>query len=332
VENFAFYRESITHFSSILGVTPKQSACDLHPDYLSTRFARGRKLPCRAVQHHHAHIGAVLAEHGVDGPVLGVVLDGAGFGADGTVFGGEIYRADRNGYVRLGRLSHLLLPGGDQAAREPWRMALALLYQGLGQAAFATAARLPALAAVPEKKQQLLAQMLVKKINCPSSSSCGRLFDAVAALTGLCLYSEYEGQAAMLLEACAAQAPCAATPAAYPLSCREQDGLWVIDSASLAGRIVHDLGVETDAGVIARRFHLWLVESLVTVLLALQRQTGLEKVVLSGGCMQNKLLFETLVQRLEEHDCFVLAGELVPMNDGGIALGQAYTGGRTPCV
>ena len=331
-ENFAFYRESIAHFNSILAVTPEQSACDLHPDYLSTRFAHGRKLPCRAVQHHHAHIGAVLAEHGLDGPVLGVVLDGAGFGPDGTVFGGEIYRADRSGYVRLGRLSHLLLPGGDQAAREPWRMALALLYQGLGQAAFANAARLPALAAVPEKKQQLLAQMLVKKLNCPSSSSCGRLFDAVAALTGLCLYSEYEGQAAMLLEAWAAQVPSFATPAAYPLSCHKQDGLWIIDSASLAEHIVRDLGTEMDAAIIARRFHLWLVESLVTVLLALQRQTELQKVVLSGGCMQNKLLFETLVQRLEEHDCSVLAGELVPMNDGGIALGQAYTGGRTLCV
>lgn len=332
VENFAFYRESIEHFSAILAVTPKQSACDLHPDYLSTRFAQSRELPCMAVQHHHAHIAAVLAEHGVDGPVLGVVLDGAGLGGDGTVFGGEIYRADRGGYVRLGRLSHLLLPGGDQAAREPWRMALALLYQGMGQAAFDQAARLSTLAAVPVEKQQVLAQMLVKKLNCPGTSSCGRLFDAVAALTGLCLFSAYEGQAAMLLETCAAQAPSTVSPAAYPLSYREQDGLWIIDSAPLAAHIVQDLAAEMDAAVIARRFHCWLVESLVAVLLVLQRQTGLHEVALSGGCMQNKLLFETLVQRLKEHDCSVLAGELVPMNDGGIALGQAYTGGRIPCV
>jgi hydrogenase maturation protein HypF len=212
-ESFAFYRESIEHLSSVLTVTPQRCACDLHPDYLSTRFARSRDLPCRAVQHHHAHIGAVLAEHGLDGPVLGVVLDGAGFGPDSTVFGGEIYRADRSGFVRLGRLSHLLLPGGDRAAREPWRMALALLYQGLGQAAFAKASRVPALAAIAADKQNVLAQMLVKELNCPRSSSCGRLFDGVAALTGLCLSSDYEGQAAMLLEARAAGVPSSPAPA-----------------------------------------------------------------------------------------------------------------------
>ena len=193
-----FFRESVAHLQAVLEVEPTLVACDLHPDYLSTRHARGLGVPCRAVQHHHAHVGAVMAEHGVSGPVLGVILDGTGYGGDGTVFGGEIYRADRAGFQRLGRLSHLPLPGGDMAAREPWRMALALLHRG-GHADPAGATGI-ALDSIDPERRRLICAMIERGFNCPRTSSCGRLFDAVSALLGLCLVSDYEGQAAMLLE------------------------------------------------------------------------------------------------------------------------------------
>ena len=331
-EIFDFYRESIDHLQAVLEVTPQLSACDLHPDYCSTRYAHSLNIPRHEVQHHHAHAGAVLAEQGLKGPVLSVVLDGSGYGTDGTVFGGEIYRVDRQTFTRLGHLSHLLLPGGDRAAQEPWRMALALLYQGLGSAAFIEANQPPALLAIAPEKKQFLGTMISKRLNCPQTSSCGRLFDAVAAFLGLCLVSEHEGQAAMLLEHQATLANPGDESAAWPVAILNEAGLLRIDSAPLAALILDDLAARTPIPVIARRFHCWLAASLVALLDTLRHQTQLTDVVLTGGCMQNKLLFETLIDQLRQHQFTVFAGELVPMNDGGIALGQAFIGGAPPCV
>jgi hydrogenase maturation protein HypF len=223
-ETYDFYRESIDHLQTVLEAAPEQAACDQHPDYLSSRYAHGRTASCREIQHHHAHIGAVMAEQGLDGPVLGVVLDGAGYGGDGTVFGGEIYQADRSGFVRLARLSHLPLPGGDRAAEQPWRMALALLYRGMGPDALVEALQPPGLLSIAPDKKHLIGQMMAKGLNCPETSSCGRLFDAVSALLGLCLVSDYEGQAAMLLEHQAALAADGEEVSAYPLAFAENKG------------------------------------------------------------------------------------------------------------
>ncbi|ADW17896.1 (NiFe) hydrogenase maturation protein HypF [Desulfobulbus propionicus DSM 2032] len=331
VEQYDFFQESIAHLQAVLEVTPPNVACDLHPDYLSSRYAHGLAMPCREVQHHHAHIGAVLAEQGLDGPVLGIVLDGTGYGGDGTVFGGELFRADRGGFLRLGRLSHLPLPGGDRAALEPWRMALALLYAG-SPAPSLDQRQLPAsLAPIAVDKQRLLWQMMAKGLNCPRTSSCGRLFDAVAALLGLCLVSQYEGQAAMLLEHHATLATTTTTEPAYAVTIYEEGREQVIDSAPLAGLLLRDLADSVPTAVIARRFHLWLVEALIELMRRVHSQTGLDQVVLAGGCMQNKLLFETLAERLREAAFSVHAGELAPMNDGGLSLGQAYLGGSL-CV
>lgn len=331
-ENYSFYRESIEHLQTVLEVTPKQTTCDLHPDYLSTRYAHNLEIPCHEVQHHHAHTGAVMAEQGVEGPVLSVVLDGSGYGTDGTIFGGEIYRAERNGFQRLGRLSHLLLPGGDRAAQEPWRMALALLYQGLGAAAFTEAIQPPALLVIPPENKQILEAMIQKRLNCPQTTSCGRLFDAVSAMLGLCLYSNHEGQAAMLLEHQATLADLQDKSALYPVTLGEESGLMIIDSTPLAALILRDLDHQVPVPVIARRFHCWLAASLVFLLEYLRQRTQMADVVLTGGCMQNKLLFETLVDKLQQRRFNVFAGELVPMNDGGISLGQAFIGGAPPCV
>lgn len=331
-ECYDFYRESIDHLQTVLEVGPSQTACDRHPDYLSSRYAQSLKLPCREIQHHHAHAGAVMAEQGLEGPVLSVVLDGTGYGFDGTVFGGEIYQTDRNTFQRLGRLSHLLLPGGDRAAREPWRMALALLYQTLGSGAFVDSNQPPALSAITAEKKEILGQMMAKGLNCPRTSSCGRLFDAVSALLGLCLESEYEGQAAMLLEHQATLAAEATPSGTYPVSILEEAGLLIVDSAPLGTHLLRDLTARRPVPAIARDFHTWLIESLVALLETLRPRTQLSEVVLAGGCMQNKLLFETLSQRLHQQRFTVFSGHLVPMNDGGIALGQAFIGGIPPCV
>ena len=327
-ENYDFYRESINHLRAVLEVAPEQTACDRHPDYLSSRYALGRSTSCREIQHHHAHIGAVMAEQGLDGPVLGVVLDGAGYGDDGTVPGGEVYQADRSGFVRLARLSHLPLPGGDRAAEQPWRMALALLYQGIGPDALAEALQPPGLLTIAPEKKHLIGQMMAKGLNCPQTSSCGRLFDAVSALLGFCLVSDYEGQAAMLLEQQATVAADRKDIRAYPLVFAEQDGVRLIDSAPLGSLICRDLAAGVAKPVIALRFHLWLVASLCEVLTVLRQQTGITEAVLAGGCMQNTLLFETLAERLRTSGFSVHAGALAPMNDGGIALGQAFIGGH----
>jgi hydrogenase maturation protein HypF len=330
-ENFDFYRESIDHLQAVLELVPERVACDLHPDYLSTRYGYSRSRTCSVVQHHHAHLGAVLAEQQLSGPVLGLILDGTGYGTDGSAFGGEIYRADRCRYTRLAHLATLALPGGDRAALEPWRMALSLLHGHLGADALRPENQPPALNGIETARKQFLGQMLAKKVNCPPTSSCGRLFDGVSALVGLCLVSQYEGQAAMLLEQQASLVDDASAVGRYPLEITAVDDQLLIHYSTLTAGLLADIAQSVPVPVMARAFHLWLVEALVQTLLQLRTRTGLDQVVLAGGCMQNALLFERLCFSLREHGLSVYAGELVPMNDGGLALGQAYIGG-VPCV
>ena len=310
-------------------------AHDLHPDFHSTRVALATAarlgVPAIGVQHHHAHVGAVLAEQGLDGPVLGLVLDGTGYGGDGTVWGGEVLRADRGGSTRLGRLALLPLAGGDRAAREPWRMALALLHRSLGRRALDPANQPESLRAIDPQRQALLVEMIERGLNTPPTSSCGRLFDAVSALLGLCAVSRYEGEAAMLLEHQATLAPAGDDPGRYPVRLAAANGLVVLDSAPLGSLVLADLQAGAPVPLLARRFHQWLVDGCMALLNELRERTALTEVALSGGCLQNRLLFETLVQALAGHGFTVHTSELVPVNDGGISLGQAYLGGRV-CV
>nr|WP_320012140.1 carbamoyltransferase HypF [uncultured Desulfobulbus sp.] len=330
-QTFDFFRESVEHLQDVLELVPHQVSVDLHPDYLSSRYGRGRSEALCNVQHHHAHLAAVLAEQQLSGPVLGLVLDGTGYGPDGTIFGGEIYQANRKEYTRLGHLATLSLPGGDRAAREPWRMAMSLLYTCLGEEGLVDLRLPPALKGIDPGKKNLLAQMLSKQLNCPASSSCGRLFDGVSALLGLCQDSQYEGQAAMLLEQQALGADDRATLNRYlPQIDRENDQLVLAVDGLVAG-LLSDIRDDVSLSVMARAFHHWLAAGLIEVLAELRQKTGLNQVVLAGGCMQNMLLFERLSSGLRDQGFVVYAGELVPMNDGGLALGQAYIGG-VPCV
>ncbi len=345
---YDFYLESIVHLQEVLECEPKRLVCDLHPDYLSSRYARrqivqtgqadksGQPIQLVQVQHHHAHALAVMAEHGLDEPALALILDGAGYGGDGTIFGGEIYQVTRADYQRLAHLASLPLPGGDQAVLEPWRLGLALLWQSVEEVeeyAMALAALPDSLAQVSPKKRAFITALLHKGLNCPPSSSAGRLFDAVSALLGLCLFSTYEGQAAMLLEAQASLARPGENSVVLPLCIEKEGGIRCIATRPMAQSLFKHLAAGHSTAALAWAFHHWLADSCRAVIAQLGEERALNKVVLAGGCMQNRILFEMLKNGLAADGFKVFSGSLIPMNDGGIALGQAYyRGDEQPCV
>jgi len=327
IKCYDFYTESIDHLKTILEFTPQLVAHDRHPDYFSTRYGRRLDASRCAVQHHHAHTAAVMAEHQITRPLLSIILDGTGYGDDNTIFGGEVYIAERTSYQRRGHLEHLQLPGGDWAVAEPWRIGLSLLYQHFGREGVKEE-RLPAwLAEINHEKRRVICQMLEKGMNSPLTSSCGRLFDGIAALTGTCLFSHYEGQAAMELEHQAELCAVRDDLKSYPVEVSTTEDISIIHTAQLIRHIKRDLDTRVETPLIAYRFHQWLVSSLVFLVLELKKETGLDAIALSGGSMQNKLLFEQLATALEDHNFTVYSGETIPVNDGGIALGQAYIAG-----
>jgi len=325
LESLDFYKESIYHFKKLLQVKPEAVVCDLHPDYLSSHYAKETDLPLYKVQHHHAHAAAVLCEHNIKGKVLALVLDGTGLGDDNSSWGGEVLVADCFEYKRVGSFASMLLPGGDVAAEEPWRMGLSLLYN-LGLDA-------PQLQLAEEQKQRALWQMMEQGFNCPITTSCGRFFDGIAALLGVCLVADYEGQAAMELEAKAHKAM-----GRGDLSDLLKDFSWqeetqfsenrlILQHSRLVQRVLNQLRDGKDPVDFALDFHLCLIISLTNWICKLAETTGITQVVLAGGCMQNRLLLEGLFILLEQKHFNVYTGQQIPVNDGGIALGQAIIGG-----
>jgi len=310
------FKSTISHLRHILEVNPEHVAHDLHPDYYSTRYALEESgLPCTAVQHHHAHLASCLAEHGLDAPALGVIFDGVGYGADGHIWGGEFLAGDLRQFERLGHFRYQPMPGGDLATREPWRMALSCLLSDCDE----IPADSPALAGIPETTWRLVAQATQRGLNAPLTSSCGRLFDAVAALVGLRRTVSYEGQAALELEMVAE--PGQAT--AYPYLLENGAGPLIFNPRPLLQAIVADVAAGVPTAAIAGRFHVTLATMIEEVCSELRQRTGLSLVVLSGGVFQNRLLTELSLARLERAGFKVLTHALVPPNDGGIALGQA---------
>jgi len=329
--SFADYRRSIEQYRALFAHIPAAIAVDCHPDYLSTKHGRdlaGRDaLPIIAVQHHHAHLAACLAENGIPldtGPVLGIVLDGLGWGDDGTIWGGEFLRGDYRGFQRLACLKPVAMPGGAQAIREPWRNAYAHIAAVLGWTRFTAAYGGTELARfLAGKPLAVLDGMIARGINTPLSSSCGRLFDAVAAAVGLCRdRALYEGQAAMMLEAEADTAAADDDGAAYPFAISDAScaGLLHLDPAPLWAALLDDIAGGAPVPLIAGRFHAGLAIALSRMVAALG-VTG--RVALSGGVFQNKLLLEQVMRRLTAQGLDVLTHRLVPANDGGLALGQA---------
>ncbi|MBT1073713.1 carbamoyltransferase HypF [Geobacter grbiciae] len=315
--------ETTAHLQGLLGITPELVAHDLHPDYLSTAFAEGMGgIRRMAIQHHHAHLASCMAENGLDGEVVGVIFDGTGYGTDGTVWGGEFLVGGYWGFRRAGHLRQVPLPGGDAAVREPIRMALSYLHDAFGAEFFDLS--LPWLADVVESDRPLFLRMLERRINSPLTSSCGRLFDAVAALMGVRAEVSFEGQAAMELEALAEGSD---TASLYPYALVRKNGSAEIDFRLMVRALAEDVAAGRPGEEMARAFHNTLAAAVTDLCAQIRTVEGLDRVVLSGGVFQNKLLAEGIVQALTDRGFHAYTHRLVPPNDGGLALGQAIIAG-----
>jgi hydrogenase maturation protein HypF len=317
----ACLEETVGHLGRLLEVTPEAVAHDLHPDYLSTHFAERQALPAIAVQHHHAHMASCMAENGLDGQVIGVILDGTGYGEDGAIWGGEFLLGDYGGFQRRGHFGYLRMPGGDAAVREPYRMAISALYGCYGKDLFLQP--VPFLAALSPQERSLFLKMLERGINSPLTSSCGRLFDAVAALVGVRTRISYEGQAAIELEALAERGTASAP---YPYHVQSSD-CHRIDFGPMIAAICDDLARRREPADIARAFHLTVARGILEVCIRIREESGIARVVLSGGVFQNRLLTEETAQFLTDGGFTPHCHRLVPPNDGGLALGQAVIAG-----
>lgn len=313
----------IADFERLYATTPGAVACDAHPDYYSTRYARGMGLPVIPVQHHVAHVLAAMAENDLAGPALGVAWDGTGYGDDGTIWGGEFFRVTPTTVQRVAHWRPFGLPGGDAAVRRPRRSALGLLYEAQGAAAL-EAADLPPVAATPAAERAVLATMLRRGVFTPRTSSVGRLFDAVAALLGLRQQAGFEGQAAMDLEFALIGVT---TDREYDLLLQPPAGAGapaVLDWAPALDGILRDIRAGRSRGLIAATFH----NTLVAGILLGARHAGEPQVVLGGGCFQNRYLLERAVTRLRAAGFRPYWPQRIPPNDGGIALGQLVAASR----
>lgn len=334
LQNAAAYRaleDGISHYSALVGVQPQIIVHDLHPGYMSTQIAQ--RMADRAgvtehlgVQHHHAHIASCMAEHGLTDPVIGVAFDGTGLGDDGAIWGGEFLVVDAAGYRRVAHLGYVPLPGGDAAIRRPLRMALSHLWAAFGPGMTSLPLALPQLQRAGSQELDLLQQMLAKGVNSPPTSSVGRLFDAVASLIGLRDTATFEGQAAMELEAAADPAVTRSYGFAYEFAFTDEASpISVIDAAPVIHSIVDDMAAGRGVPEIAGAFHNSLVRMIVDVAQQTRTSTGINRVALSGGVFQNVLLATRAVDALEAAGFNVFTQRLVPCNDGGLSLGQAYT-------
>jgi len=327
LEALTSFRQGIEHFARLFDIQPEAVAYDLHPEYLATKEALASEVPIKVgVQHHHAHIASVLAEHGLEGPVIGIAADGTGYGTDGTVWGGEVLVASLTDFQRVAHLAYVPLPGGEQAIRQPWRMGAMYLEQVYGPSWVDM--QLPFAQRVDRRAWQMIRRMVERGINSPPTSSLGRLFDAVAALLGLRWEVNYEGQAAVELESLAQNTqafggvPGSAGPRPYPF-CVSSDEPAELRVEGVIGGIVEDLRRGAAEADIAMRFHHSVAQLLVVACQRVRDNMGLTEVALSGGVFQNELLLELTGRRLEELGFIVYRNRQVPPNDGGLSLGQA---------
>ena len=315
-EAYASFNKTITHLTRVFETEPALVVHDLHPDYLSTRWAQeqtnGERL---AVQHHHAHLGAVLGEHQSSEPVIGLIMDGTGYGTDGAIWGGEVLIGDLNDFQRYAHFEYMPLPGGDAAIRAPWRTAVSYLVHTFGQ-------ELPSLPFLDEHDWAPVAELVTQDVRCFPTSSCGRLFDAVAALGGGKQTIRYEGQAAV--EFMYRVRDLAVRPLAYELE--HTDSGWQLSVQPIIRAAVRAIQNGASLERLAARFHLTLVKLFVEIAEQARADTGLGTIALSGGVFQNQVLVEALLPALRHAQFKVLTHRQVPPNDGGLAFGQALIG------
>jgi hydrogenase maturation protein HypF len=317
LDTLDFFKQTVAHLRRILEIQPEIIACDMHPDYLSSRYAAEqhgiRKVE---VQHHHAHIVSCMAENKLEGAVIGLSFDGTGYGSDGTIWGGEVLIAEAEQFERVAHLADVPMPGSSAAIKEPWRMAISYLYDAFGENF--REVDLPILGLIEPPKLKVIAEMILKGVNSPQTSSLGRLFDGVAAIAGIRQRVNFEGQAAMELEMLAA----GNTRSTYDYQWVSKDPIKILSAPIIRG-VVNDVQDGLSIAQISTKFHRTLIVLFAEVCTAVRRNAQLNRVVLSGGCFQNTILLTGLIQELESRNFEVFSHRQVPCNDGGIALGQA---------
>ena len=332
LETYTAFGHAVEHLQTLFRLQPELLVCDAHPGYLSTRWAQEHSggRPLLPVQHHHAHIAALLAEQAGDSrsapssePIIGFSWDGTGYGADGAIWGGEVLVANCAGFVRRAHLRYVPLPGGDAAVRRPYRTALAHLWA----AGIEWDARLPPVAASSPPELALLRRQLETGVQTVPTSSMGRLFDAAASLLGVRQAASYEAQAAIELESLLPSGPhsplTVTDVSPYLLELQQQDGVIVCDPRLLLRRLAADVLAGRPRPELAAVFHAALVQLIVQLSLTLRAETGIERVGLSGGVFQNVTLLASAAAALRRRNFHVLIPRYAPPNDGGIALGQA---------
>ena len=323
LETWAAFERSTRQLAGLYGIRPSQLAADAHPGYQTTRWAQeSSRRPVAEVQHHHAHIASVMAEHGVAAHrrVIGIAFDGTGFGTDGTIWGGEVLVAGYEEFARVGHLKTVPLPGGDAAVRRPCRVALAHLWA----AGIEWAADLPPVGAVPPEDRVVLERQLERGTGCVATSSMGRLFDAVSSLLGLRHEASYEAEAALCLQWAAEEEPELGLPAhPYRFDLTRDE----FDAAPVLRSLVADLRRGASRGAMAAGFHAAVAHVVGDVAECQRARTGIGVVALSGGVFQNALLLGLTRRELEARHFAVLTHQAVPPNDGGLALGQAAIAG-----
>ena len=318
---YAFFTESAERFGELFSFTPRYVACDLHPLYLSTLFAEQlaeeRNIPLVKVQHHHAHIASCMAENRIDEKVIGISLDGTGYGSDGNIWGGEFFVADLHGFERFAHFDYVPLPGGDRAVAEPWRTACSYLWKYFGDSIDYNS--IPLFRKIENSDLTLVLEMLCKNINTPLSSGAGRLFDAVAALAGLCTVASFDSEPPMRLESAVKKG----VNLEYPFSVSE-----VISFTGMFDEILKDIKKgETD--MIPVKFHNTIAQLILELSEKMQNETGLKKVIMSGGVFQNRYLLERSSRLLRKAGFDVFTHHIIPSNDGGISVGQMAVASKT---
>ena len=328
-ETLEHFEHTIELYKRLFRIEPEAIACDMHPEYLATKYAietaKHRGLPLITVQHHHAHIASCLIDNGAEGPAIGVALDGTGYGTDGTIWGGEFMVADCAGFKRAGHLEYVPLLGGEAAIKNPYRMALSYIWTLLGKDF--PIEGLP-MANLDHSTIEVLKQQLERGVNCPLTSSAGRLFDAVSALARVRGEIDYEAQAAIELEMLAPDGDFKGET--YPFSIVEREGVRVIQLVELFGEVMSEVRSGTPASAISSRFHHTVASIVSEMCKLISNDTSITQVALSGGVFQNRLLLRLTASALREEGFAVLTHRTVPANDGGVSLGQAIVANSAP--
>ncbi|TDX52397.1 carbamoyltransferase HypF [Orenia marismortui] len=314
LESYQNYQEVIKHLKEIYQINPELIAYDLHPEYLTTKFAQSQGGQKVGVQHHHAHLVSCMVENEVSDRVIGLAFDGTGLGIDGRLWGGEFLLCDYTNFKRVGHLEYVKMPGGEQSIKEPWRMAISYLYEAYGD----DIELFTELIDIDEERIKKIVKLIKADINSPQTSSMGRLFDAVGVLVALGKFITYEAQVAIKLEA----SVISNEVGEYDYQIKNNDGHYIVNTTSLIKSIVNDIKLGVNKGVIARKFHNTVIDFSVAICKLVRRDYKINSVALSGGVFQNKILLEGIYQQLIAQDFKVYFHKQIPSNDGGLAVGQ----------